>query len=176
MKTYASLHTQKPAHASDSEVSYAGYARVAIDDWTPNFGRSSATLIFAPITETADDHARWVAISCHESGVGEILQLVELIPNVPLTEGYQPRVVFANIPEPLPEALHPIAKEFWYLVNDRLVNPDALPPKLFEAINDEFVKHGLKPMQVTRSGTATMIGKMSQMQSLSLTNEVAGHA
>lgn len=166
-KAFASLHTAKPLHQSDSEAAYVGYNRVEID-WTPNFGREAATILFPAIEETLDAGACFVAIGPTEYGDGPLLQLVDLVPHIPLNRDFEPRVIFANIPEPLPESLSPAAKACWHLVNDRVLDPADLHPKIFEAINDEFAAVGLKVMQVTREGAAQMNVKMSQLQSLNL--------
>lgn len=190
MKAFASLHTAKPSHSTDCEVSYAGYRRVEID-WNPNFGRRAVEVVFPEITEKSDQKACFIAVSAEESGPGGIMQLAELIPNILLSkpeipeslkdhpqakQPYHPRICFANIPEPLPAGLHPIAAAAWHAINDRILDPASLPPKLFEELNNEFQTHGMEIMRVTREGKATMVQKIGLMRTPNLSDQAAGNA
>ena len=168
MKAWASLHTKNPASQSDGEVAYKGYSRVAVD-WNADFGRRDPVIIrFERLVEDYSDlAATHVTIGVNETGDGEIMQTVELIPNVPLKTSVQPAVVFANIPEPLPAGISITASIAWHLVNARELDPATLHPLLFEAINKELHEHGVPVIKVTRSATAAWNVKMSNLPSLS---------
>ena len=174
-KAYASLHTAAPEHQADAEVSYEGYERVAVD-WHANFGRQPATVIFPVVPKTVAASACYVAIGAEPCGNGEIYQLVGILPHIPLNAEFAPRIIFANIPEPLPECLSEIAKTAWHLVNDGLLDPAILPPKMYEAINQELSAAGVPVLKVTRSGAADMVVKMSEIRSLNLSSETSGNA
>jgi hypothetical protein len=172
-KAYASLHTSKPAHQGDAEVSYEGYARVEMD-WTPNLGRVEPVLIqFPPLMQNIGGAACFVAIGIEKENAGGILQLVEMIPNIQLQENIIPKIVFANIPEPLPVSLSRTAKAVWNLVNACEIDAANLHPALFEAVNEELAAAGVPILKVTREGTAKMEIEISKMKSLDLSEMAA---
>jgi hypothetical protein len=172
-KAYASLHTSKPAHQGDAEVSYKGYVRVEMD-WTPTLGRTAPVQIeFPGLDHDAVGAACFIAIGVEKEGPGGMLQLIELIPNIQLKEKIVPKVVFANIPEPLPVSLSRTAHMAWNLVNECVIDPADLHPKLFEAINIELALAGVPILKVTREGVAKMEIDISQMKSLDLSEMAA---
>lgn len=166
MKAFVSLHTAAPASQGDHEVSYAGYARQEID-YTDDFGQVSVVVEFPKPSEDTDIAVTHVCIGFSPDENLEALNVIDVVPNIPIEEGLSPRVVFANLPEPLPEDLHPIARAAWHLVNDRLLDPASLHHTLFEAINEELDRCRVPVFKITRSGAARFKAKMSMMRGLS---------
>jgi len=169
-KLFASLHNGSPDNQEHREVKYKGYKRLEVE-YNDLFGIQTVTLRFPNVEEepASEDNAfNVLAIGENAEGPGNVLRYIECVPAVKLTKDIPPVVIVANIPEPLPEDMHPIAKVIWHLVNEKKMLPEDMDPKLFEVVNDEFAAHGVKIMTVTREGTAKMVMKMSQMKSFNL--------
>lgn len=166
MKAFVSLHTAEPSSQGDHEVNYLGYARTEID-YSKDFGRVTTAIIFPEILESIDGQAiTHVCIGLSQNENLTPLNVTPIIPNIPLQAEISPKVIFSNIPEPLPAGLNPIALAIWHLINNREISPDDLQPSLFEAVNEAFQAVGMPVMEVTRSGVARLNIDISQMPSL----------
>lgn len=168
MKMFASLHTEMPGAQSHKEVHYAGYKRVEID-YDAQFGQQTVTLLFPEIQESIDGvRITHLCIGPNQEGAGHAHQVVELCPHIPIMAGFPPRVIVANIPEPLPDTIHPLASALWNQINEAKILAEDLDPTVFEALNDELQRVGVPILKITRSGAAKMSVKFSQMRSLNL--------
>lgn len=162
---FASLHTKQPVVQADAEISYAGYKRVPVQYFEDIGRQKSVTIEFPEIKETVEGLAfTHIAIGPEETGAGEVLRIIECIPNIKIVKGIAPKVVIANIPEPLPENLNPITAVVWHLVNAREMDPADLHPKLFEVINISLQEVGLPVLQVKRTSKYDFKVDMSQLK------------
>ena len=98
---YLSLHTANPASGNQatSEVSYTGYARVAIvrtsSGWTISGNSVSpvSTISFVTCpTGTSSQTATYAAIGTASSGTGKVLYAGSLTPSVTIADGITPQV------------------------------------------------------------------------------------
>lgn len=98
---YLALHTSDPGengNQSSNEVSYTGYARVAVSrsagGWTVTSNSVSPTnaIEFGEMTGGAPGTATHVSIGTHSSTSGKILYRGALTPNVNYNVGVVPRI------------------------------------------------------------------------------------
>lgn len=98
---YLSLHTADPGEAGDqttSEISYTGYARVAVartsGGWTVTGASVSpvANIDFGEMTGGAGGTATYAAIGTASSGAGKILYSGALTPSIAVATGVIPRI------------------------------------------------------------------------------------
>lgn len=170
---FASLHIKNPIRQTDGEISYAGYKRVPVV-YHEKFGQQKLVIEFPEIQETIEGAVfNHIAIGPNEFGDGSIVRTIECSPHVDIIKGYKPKVIVANIPEPLPENLNPIAMVIWHLINEQIMKPEDLHPALFAVVNEAFSAVDMPIMKVIREGTATMNVKMHDMKSLSLSQDTA---
>jgi hypothetical protein len=99
---YVSLHTADPGEAgnqSTSEISYTGYARVAVarssGGWTVtgNSVSPAANIDFGAMTAGAGGTATFFAIGTASSGTGKILYSGALSPSIVVANGVTPRIL-----------------------------------------------------------------------------------
>lgn len=98
---YVSLHTGDPGEAGDqttSEISYTGYARVAVlrtsGGWTVtgNSVSPAANIDFGQMTAGAGGTVTHAAVGTASSGAGKILYKGAVSPNIVVANGVQPRI------------------------------------------------------------------------------------
>lgn len=98
---YLSLHTADPGEAGDqttSEISYTGYARVAVartsGGWTVTGASVSpvANVDFGEMTGGTGGTATYAAIGTASSGAGKILYSGALTPSIAVATGVIPRI------------------------------------------------------------------------------------
>jgi hypothetical protein len=98
---YISLHTADPGEAGDqttNEVSYTGYARVAIDrtgsGWTitDNSASPVANVDFAQAQSGDTGTITHAAVGTASTGTGKVLISGALSPNITIADGVIPRV------------------------------------------------------------------------------------
>lgn len=102
---YVSLHTADPGEAGDqttSEISYTGYARVAVArsgvgfTVTGNSVSPAANVDFGNMTAGAGGTVTHFAIGTVVSGAGKILYSGTVTPNLSVTTGSTPRLTTAT--------------------------------------------------------------------------------
>lgn len=98
---YVSLHTADPGEAGDqttSEISYTGYARVAVartsGGWTitANSVSPAASIDFGQMTAGTGGVATYAAVGTASSGAGKILYSGALSPTITVNNGVTPRI------------------------------------------------------------------------------------
>lgn len=98
---YVALHTSDPGEAGDqstSEISYTGYARVAVartsGGWTITGNSVSpvTAIEFAEMTGGAGGTATYASIGVASTGSGKILYAGALTPTVTVATGVIPRI------------------------------------------------------------------------------------
>ena len=98
---YLALHTADPGDAGNqttSEISYTGYARVAVartsGAWvvTNNSVSPAAAIDFPEMTGGAGGTATHVSVGTAASGAGKILYSGELTPTIAVATGVIPRI------------------------------------------------------------------------------------
>lgn len=98
---YLSLHTGDPGEAGDqstSEISYTGYARVAVlrtaGGWTvtANVVTPVAAITFGQMTAGAGGTATFVGIGTAASGAGILLFSGALSPTLAVVNGFTPQI------------------------------------------------------------------------------------
>lgn len=102
---FFSLHTADPGEAGDqstSEISYTGYARVAVARTTGGFtitGNSvspAATVSFGQMTAGTGGTVTHFGIGKSTSGAGELLYSGTVSPNIAVTNGVTPQLTTAT--------------------------------------------------------------------------------
>lgn len=98
---FISLHTADPGEAGDqttNEISYTGYARVAVarsaGGWTVsgNSGSPAATISFGQMTAGTGGTVTHVGIGKSNTGVGELLASGAVSPNITVNNGVTPQL------------------------------------------------------------------------------------
>jgi len=98
---YVSLHTSDPGEAGDqttNEISYTGYARVAVarsaGGWTVsgNSVSPAANIDFGKMTGGAGGTVTHVGIGSASSGAGKLMYSGAVTPNLGVTNGVIPRL------------------------------------------------------------------------------------
>lgn len=98
---YLSLHTADPGDAgnqSTSEISYTGYARVAVartsGGWTivTNVATLAADAVFGPMTAGAGGTATFAGLGRLASGTGTLLASGALSPTIVVSNGVTPKI------------------------------------------------------------------------------------
>lgn len=98
---YVSLHTADPGEAGDqttSEISYTGYARVAVARTSGGFTVTLdtvtpvATVAFGQMTAGVGGTVTHFAIGTASSGTGKILYSGTVTPNIVVTNGVTPQL------------------------------------------------------------------------------------
>ena len=102
---YVSLHTADPGEAGDqttSEISYTGYARVAVArsgsgfTVTNNSVSPAATITFGAMTAGTGGTVTHFAIGTAASGTGKILYSGTVSPNISVVTGVTPSLTTAS--------------------------------------------------------------------------------
>lgn len=102
---YVSLHTADPGEAGDqstSEISYTGYARVAVArsgaGWTVTANSVSpvADIVFPASTGGAGGSATHFAVGTAINGAGKVLYKGALAPSIAVANGVTPRLTTAS--------------------------------------------------------------------------------
>lgn len=102
---YVSLHTADPGEAGDqttSEISYTGYARVAVARSAAGFSVTAnsvspvANVDFGQMTAGTGGTATHFGIGVAASGVGTLLYRGAISPTISVTNGVQPRLTTAT--------------------------------------------------------------------------------
>jgi hypothetical protein len=103
---YVGLHTASPGAGGDqttNEISYTGYARVAVARTTSGFTASSAqstspvaTIAFGAMTAGTGGTATHFAIGTGSSGTGKIICFGTITPNIPVSNGTTPQLTTAS--------------------------------------------------------------------------------
>lgn len=102
---YVSLHTADPGETGDqttSEISYTGYARVAVartsGGWTVtgNSVSPAANIDFAAMSGGTGGTATHFAVGTASSGTGKILYSGTISPNISVSTGVIPRLTTAT--------------------------------------------------------------------------------
>lgn len=103
---YVSLHTGDPGEGGDqttSEISYTGYARVAVlrttGGWTASSSGSTspvANIDFGAMTAGAGGTVTHFVIGTVSSGAGKILYSGTVTPNIVVSNGVTPRLTTAT--------------------------------------------------------------------------------
>jgi hypothetical protein len=102
---YASLHTGDPGEAGDqttSEISYTGYARVAVarttGGWTVTNNSVSpvANITFGQMTAGAGGTVTHFAVGVSSSGAGKLLWSGTVSPNIVVANGVTPVLTTAS--------------------------------------------------------------------------------
>lgn len=102
---FVSLHTADPGEAGDqstSEISYTGYARVAVarssGGWTITNNSVSpvATISFGQMTAGTGGTVTHFGIGRATSGAGELLYSGTVSPNIAVTNGVTPQLTTAT--------------------------------------------------------------------------------
>lgn len=98
---YISLHTEDPGEAGDqtsNEISYTGYARVAVarstGGWTVtnNSVSPASTIVFGAMTAGTGGVVTHFAVGTVLSGTGEILYSGTVSPNITVVVGVTPQL------------------------------------------------------------------------------------
>jgi len=98
---FVSLHTADPGEAGDqttSEISYTGYARVAVarttGGWTVtgNVVNPVANIVFGEMTAGAGGTVTHAVVGTLTSGAGKILYSGTVTPNIVVSNGVTPRL------------------------------------------------------------------------------------
>jgi hypothetical protein len=103
---YVSLHTASPGAGGDqttNEISYTGYARVAVarttGGWTASSAQSTspvATIAFGAMTAGTGGTATHFTVGSLTSGTGKILCFGTITPNIPVSNGTTPQLTTAS--------------------------------------------------------------------------------
>lgn len=102
---YVALHTADPGESggqSTNEISYTGYARVALvrtsSGWTVSGNSVSplANIDFGAMTAGTGGTATHFSIGSASSGAGKILYSGTITPNIAVTTGVTPRLTTAS--------------------------------------------------------------------------------
>jgi len=102
---YVSLHTGDPGEAGNqttSEISYTGYARVAVlrngTGWTVTGSSVSpaAAITFGAMTAGAGGSVTHFAVGTATSGTGKILYSGTVTPNISVVNGVTPQLTTAS--------------------------------------------------------------------------------
>lgn len=102
---FVSLHTADPGEAGDqstSEISYTGYARVAVArsgaGWTVtgNSVSPAANIDFGQMTGGAGGTITHFGVGASSSGAGKLLYKGTYTPNIAVTNGVAPRITTAS--------------------------------------------------------------------------------
>jgi hypothetical protein len=103
---YVSLHTASPGAAGDqttNEISYTGYARVAVvrtnSGWTASTTQATgpiATIAFGAMTAGTGGTATHFAVGTLTSGTGKLLCFGTITPNIPVSNGTTPQLTTAT--------------------------------------------------------------------------------
>lgn len=103
---YVSLHIASPGAAGDqttSEISYTGYARVAVvrttSGWTASSAQSTspvATIAFGAMTAGTGGTATHFGVGSLTSGTGKLLCFGTITPNIPVSNGTTPQLTTAS--------------------------------------------------------------------------------
>lgn len=102
---YVSLHTADPGEAgtqSTSEISYTGYARVAVArsgaGWTVSANSVSpvAAITFGAMTAGAGGTVTHFAVGTDSSGTGKLLYSGTVSPNIVVSTGVTPQLTTAS--------------------------------------------------------------------------------
>lgn len=102
---YVSLHTGDPGEAGDqttSEISYTGYARVAVarttGGWTVTANSVSpvAEIAFGAMTAGAGGTVTHFAVGTASSGAGKLLYSGTVTPNIVVSNGVTPKLTTAS--------------------------------------------------------------------------------
>lgn len=102
---FVALHTADPGEAGDqttSEISYTGYARVAVlrtaGGWTVTGASVSpvAAITFGPMTAGAGGTATYASLGTLTAGAGVILYSGALSPTIAVTNGVTPQIGTAS--------------------------------------------------------------------------------
>lgn len=102
---YVSLHTGDPGEAGDqstSEISYTGYARVAVartsGGWTvsANSVSPAANVDFGEMSGGAGGTVTHFAVGTDSAGAGKILYSGTVTPNIVVSTGVTPRLTTAT--------------------------------------------------------------------------------
>jgi len=95
---YVSLHTADPSTQSSNEISYTGYARIAVNrnsgGWvvTSNVVSPAADITFGIMTAGAGGTVTHAAVGTAISGTGKILYKGTLTPNIAVLVGVTPKI------------------------------------------------------------------------------------
>jgi hypothetical protein len=103
---YVGLHTASPGASGDqttSEISYTGYARVAVarttGGWTASTAQSTspaATIVFGAMTAGTGGTATHFTVGTGSSGTGKIICFGTITPNIPVSNGTTPQLTTAS--------------------------------------------------------------------------------
>lgn len=102
---YVALHTADPTDAgnqSSSEISYTGYARVAVartsGGWTVTGNSVSpvATIAFGQMTAGAGGTATYASVGVASAGATKILHYGALSPTISVTNGVTPQITTSS--------------------------------------------------------------------------------
>jgi hypothetical protein len=102
---FVSLHTADPGEAGNqttSEISYTGYARVAVNrnsgGWTVGAGTVSpaAAITFGAMTAGTGGTVTHFSIGTLTSGTGKLLYSGTVTPNIAVTAGVTPQLTTAS--------------------------------------------------------------------------------
>lgn len=103
---YISLHTADPGEAGDqttSEISYTGYARVAVARTTGGWGALGAAVAnvaevaFGQMTAGTGGTVTHFGVGASASGAGKLLFSGTVSPNIAVTNGIQPSFAAGQI-------------------------------------------------------------------------------
>jgi hypothetical protein len=103
---YVGLHTASPGAGGDqttNEISYTGYARVAVarttGGWTASSAQSTspvATIAFGAMTAGTGGTATHFSIGTGSSGAGKLICFGTITPNIPVSNGTTPQLTTAS--------------------------------------------------------------------------------
>jgi hypothetical protein len=107
---FVSLHTASPGvggNQSTSEISYTGYARVAVarantsSAWTitgsnPASASPNANIVFGTMTAGTGGTASFFGIGSESSGAGTLYYFGTITPNIVVSDGVQPVLTTAS--------------------------------------------------------------------------------
>jgi hypothetical protein len=101
---YIALHTASPTTQSSTEITYTGYARVALSrigagDWTvTGTSATNANTIAFPIINTGSPVASYVSVGTAATGAGEVLWS-GILAGAPITFGIgaTPKIAAGNL-------------------------------------------------------------------------------
>jgi hypothetical protein len=103
---YVGLHTASPGAGGDqttNEISYTGYARVAVarttGGWTASSAQSTspvATIAFGAMTAGTGGTATHFCVGTGSSGTGKIVCFGTITPNIPVSNGTTPQLTTAS--------------------------------------------------------------------------------
>lgn len=110
--------------------------------------------------------ASYITVGTAETGAGEILMVVSLIPRLPIVPGERFQVGIINNPAELPADLHPIARAAFEAVAKGELKGEDLHPAIYEEINNELAANKLPVIPCVRGAAANIKINLSQMPSL----------